>query len=96
MDIRNSYTSNKIVFDYKEPTCRDRLKLSAEKDVLVGNSLPYEKIIDMLDVKIKVENQEYNIDTLPRQHFKDLLNFANYIVVEMFKDFVEQEKEEKK
>lgn len=96
MELRNTYKSNKVIFDYKEPTCRDKLRLSAEKDVLIGNALPYEKIIDMLDVKMKVDDKEYNLDTLPKGHFKDLLNFANYIVVEMFKDFVEQEEEIKK
>ena len=98
MEMRNVYISNKVTFDYKEPTCRDRLKLSADKELINMQSLPYVKIIDLLDVKmtVKGDDKEYNLDTLPHKYFKELYSFANHIVVEMFKDFSEQEEEAKK
>ena len=96
MEMRSTYTVNKVTFDYKEPTCRDRLKLSADKEIINMQSLPYEKIIDLLDVKMIVDDKEYNLDTLPNQHFKELFKFANMIVVKTLQDFSEQEEEAKK
>lgn len=98
MEMRNAYISNKVTFDYKEPTCRDRLKLLSDKDILNMQWLPYEKIIDLLDVKMKIkgDDKEYNLDTLPRKYFKELQSFANFIVIETLKDYTEQEEEAKK
>lgn len=98
MEMRSTYTVNKVTFSYKEPTCRDRLKLLSDKDILNMQWLPYEKIIDLLDVKMKIENdeKEYNLDTLPRKYFKELQSFANFIVIETLKDYTEQEEEQKK
>lgn len=98
MEMRNNYKKNKVNFNYREPTCRDRLKLLSDKDILNMNWLPYEKIIDLLDVKMTIENDEkqYNLDTLPRKYFKELQFFANYIVIETLKDYTEQEEEAKK
>lgn len=96
MEMRSTYTVNKVTFSYKEPTCRDRLKLSADKEILTMQSLPYEKIIDLLGVKMIVDDKEYNLDTLPNQYFKELFKFANMIVVKTLQDFTAQEDEAKK
>lgn len=96
MEMRKTYTQSKITFDYKEPTCRDRLKLSSDKNLIDTTILPYEKIIDLLDVKMFVDDKEYNLDTLPTKYFNDLFTFANFILLEMFKSYTEQEEEAKK
>lgn len=98
MEMRNNYKKNKVNFNYREPTCRDKLKLFSDKEILGMEWLPYEKIIDMLDVNMTIENDEkqYNLDTLPRKYFKELQSFANYIVIETLKDYTEQEEEAKK